>query len=116
MNWLVENWYLIIIAVAIISCVAVGLIDFFKLPTETQKRNVKAFLLKAVCEAEKKFGSDAGELKLLEVYDMVLDKFPWVGKFIEFEEFKSWVDEALKWMNDKLKNNDAIAQYIKGEK
>ena len=113
MNWIIENWYLVITAIAMLLCVVFGIIYFFKLPTEKQKENVKKFLLKAVCEAEKKLGSGTGELKLIEVYDMVLARFPWVGTFIAFDTFKLWVDEALEWMKHKLDTNSPIAQYIK---
>ena len=43
---------------------------------------------------------------------MAVEKFPWVGEFVTFETFSTWVDEALEWMNNQLESNDKVKAYV----
>ena len=75
--------------------------------------NVKEWLKWAVTIAEKELGSGTGQLKLRQVYNMAVDRFPWIIKLISFETFSHWVDDALQWMNNQLANNVAVSNFIK---
>ena len=112
MKWLVDNWSLLVIAAA----VAVGWMIYFKrfaaLPREEQLAKVKEWLLFAVIEAEKEYGSGTGALKLRSVYNDFCCVFPTVAELITFEVFSSLVDEALDEMKDLLKFNKDIESYI----
>ena len=66
----------------------------------------------AVTEAEAELGSGTGQLKLRAVYEMAVKTFPWVEKFIAFETFSTWVDEALEWMNTQLETNENVKAYV----
>ena len=83
-----------------------------RLPNKVKINNVKEWLKIAVVEAEKNLGSGTGQLKLRQVYNLAISKFPWIGQLIKFETFSEWVDEALVWMRDELSKNDAIKNYI----
>ena len=81
-------------------------------PNKVKINTVKEWLKIAVVEAEKNLGSGTGQLKLRQVYNLAITKFPWIGQIIKFETFSEWVDEALVWMRDELSKNDAIKNYI----
>ena len=116
MNFLIDNWTLLVAGVAVIAAAASFIYSFVKLPHSTQIAKVKEWLLWAVAEAEKKFGGKTGQLKLRYVYDLFTARFPFAAKFLTFEQFSALVDEALEKFNKLLESNKVMAEYInKGE-
>ena len=75
----------------------------------------KNWLVWAVSEAEAIFGSNTGKLKLRYVYDMAVERFPVIAKFIPFALFSKLVDGALDVMRDMIENNKNIADAITDE-
>lgn len=75
----------------------------------------KNWLVWAVSEAEAIFGSKTGKLKLRYVYDMAVERFPVMAKFIPFALFGRMVDGALDVMRDMIENNKTIADAITDE-
>lgn len=116
MEWLIENWYILITAAAGLAVVAAGVIAFFKLPPALQKKNILNWLLGAVTLAEAQFGSGTGQLKLREVYDKFIQRFPLVSKLISFETFSDLVDSALETMRASLETNESLAAYVNTHK
>lgn len=114
MEWLINNWYLIVAAGAVIGAAVFAVRKFLGLPTDQQIENLQEWLKWAVTEAEKELGSGTGQLKLRRVYDLALAKFPWIARLVPFEEFGMWVDEALLWLNKQLESNKAITSMVKG--
>jgi len=112
MEWLANNWYLLIAAGAVIAFVVTAIVKFFRLPTDQQKKNLKEWLKWAVTEAEKELGSGTGQMKLRLVYGWAIDKFPWISNFISFDTFSTWVDEALDWMRKQLEDNEHIKKLV----
>ena len=100
--------YLWIVALVLI----VGAVAFI---AWRERKNLKSWLLFAVAAAEKSLGSGTGELKLRQVYDQFLVKFPVVSKFMSFDMFSRLVDTALNSLEDMLQNNEAVNTYVKGE-
>lgn len=86
--------------------------NFFKKPKSEQIKSLKEWLLYAVIQAEKYFGSGTGEIKLRYVYDLAVSKFSFVSSLITFEQFSKYVDEALEQMKDLISKNDSIEEYI----
>lgn len=115
MEWLINNWYLIVAAGAVIVAAVFAVRKFLGLPTDQQIENLKEWLKWAVTEAEKELGSGTGQLKLRRVYDLALAKFPWIARIVPFEEFSMWVDEALIWLGKQLESNKAITNMVKGD-
>ena len=116
LDWLVENWFLV---VALIACIAVVLCLIFRfsgLPTEKQKEKVREWLVWACIKAEKKLQSDTGKLKLREVYDMfcAVPAFKWVAVVISFKQFEEWVSDALVEAKKMLASNKTLAEYVYG--
>ena len=106
MEFVVNNWGLMLIALLII----VGLINLIG----NDKEKAKKWLLLAVLEAEKEFGSKTGAIKLRYVYELFLSTFPLLSKFISFEQFSTMVDEALEEMKHLINTNDAVSNYVDG--
>ena len=114
MDFIVENWYIVVGLLAIIAAVVIYIVRFFKKPTEKQLESIKEWLLWATTEAEKRFGSGTGKLKLRYVYDLFAETFPWLAKIISFETFSKLVDSALGDMNNLLASNNAVQLYVNG--
>lgn len=104
MEFIVNNWGLFLIIFAAI----VGGIFAIK----SDKEKAKRWLLFAVLEAERQFGSKTGQVKLHSVYNKFLESYPIFSKFISFEEFSSMVDEVLQQMRHLIETNPAIASYV----
>ena len=114
MEFIMDYWYIILAAI-IMAVVAVTLaVRFFKQPSGEQVAKVKEWLLMAVVEAERQFGSGTGKLKLRSVYDLFVARFPWIAKVISFDVFADWVDEALDTVAEWL-TEDKIAEYVASE-
>ena len=114
-DFIINNWFLLVAAICIIVFIVVAVKKFLGLPTSDQIENIKEWLKYAVTVAEKELQSGTGQLKLRMVYDMFITNFPEIVRFIPFEEFSMWVDEALEWMKEQLQNNKSIKNLVEGE-
>lgn len=114
MNWLIENWYLLVVGTAagVVACLAVY--KWAGKPTTEQIANIKEWLLYAVIEAEKELGGGTGQIKLRQVYDMAIQRFKWLS-IVSFATFSGWVDEALDEMKKMLAVNEKVKQLVEGE-
>lgn len=112
MEWIANNWYLIVGALAIVVVAVFAIVKFAKLPTSAQIAKVKEWLKFAVTEAEKALKGGTGQLKLRMVYDMFVAKFPWVARMVSFDVFSTWVDGALVWLDTQLQCNEKIQDYV----
>ena len=110
--WLAENWYLALTAVVMVVMAVVLVSSFVKLPTKEQIAKIKEWLLYAVTEAEKELGGGTGQLKLRQVYDLFVQRFPAVAAVVSFDTFSLWVDEALEQMRELLAKNEHAAAYV----
>lgn len=118
MNWIMENLYLFIAALAAVgSCTAV-VYRFLGQPREKQVAKVKEWLIWACVEAEKQLKSGTGQLKLREVWNLfcAVPAFSWVAKIVTFETFSGWVSQSLKEVKTMLVNNPNLAEYVYGDK
>lgn len=109
-----ETATLIIKIIYYVFIVAVFVIGILKM-LKNEEKSVKEWLLLAVTEAEKALGGGTGKLKLRQTFQAFVSTFPVFSKFISYETFEGWVDEALDDMRHLLETNDNIAGYVKGE-
>ena len=114
MNFIINNWYIILALVAVLGVAAWYVYRYFNLPSEAQLAKVREWLLWAVTEAEKELGGGTGKLKLRQVYDLFVTRFPWLAKIVSFELFSDMVDDALDEMREMLQNNKAVQQLVEG--
>lgn len=105
MEFIVNNWGIFLI---IFTAIAGGV--FF---IKNDKAKAKKWLLYAVLEAEKQFGSKTGVVKLRYVYTWFIEKYPVFSKFISFDTFSKMVDEVLVEMRHLIDTNIAISDYVK---
>ena len=110
-----DNVFYIIICAAFAAVAVVAIKEFINLPTKEQIKKVKEWLLYAVTIAEQKYGDGTGEIKLRFVYNLFVEKFPWIAKIVSFETFSGWVDSALDKLKELLSTNGAVATLIKKE-
>lgn len=117
MEYLIENWFLIVAAVAVVASVICLVIRFMGLPTEKQKEKVMEWLKWACIEAEKELRSGTGQLKLRQVYNKfcMVPAFKWVAIVISFKQFEEWVSDALIEVKKMLVSNTTIAKRVYGE-
>lgn len=115
MEFLINNWFIIVTAIALAGFLGIAIWRFVKLPREEQIEAVREWLLMAVTEAEKELGGGTGQLKLRYVYDRFVVRFPWLAKTISFIWFSELVDEALVGMKDMLETNKAVQEYVNGK-
>lgn len=107
-----NNWYLIVAAIAIIVVIGIAIYNFILLPKGEKLKRIKQWLLWAVTQAEKMFGSQTGQLKLRYVYDLFITRFPFISKFVTFEKFSQFVDQALEKMRKLLESNARVQAYV----
>lgn len=112
MKWIIDNWSLLVVVLAIVIVGIVYIKKFIQMPTEKQIETLKEWLLFAVIQAEKEFGTKTGQVKLRYVYDMFLTKFPALVAVITFEQFSQLVDEALDKMKHLIETNTNLRYYI----
>ena len=115
MEWLIENWFVMLGLVALLVSMGFLVVKFLGLPTNEQVRKIKAWLLQAVIEAEKNLGGKTGKVKLSVVYDAFISKFPMTAKFISFDTFSIYVDLALVEMKNMLTANESVKQYVENK-
>lgn len=116
MEMVIDNWYIILGLLALVTIVGLTIVKFLGLPTKAQVTKIKAWLLQAVIEAEKELGTGTGKLKLSTVYDMFVQRFPMTAKFISFETFSGYVDMALDEMRIMLETNKNIKQIVEKDR
>ena len=112
MDWMINNWYLIIVAIAIVVLIGVAIKGFLDLPNSAKLTKLREWLLYAVLKAERELGSGTGQIKLRYVYDMFISKFKFLSMLINFDIFSKLVDEALVKMAELLKDNSSINDLI----
>lgn len=113
-EFLANNWSIIIAVIAILVVAGVAVYKFLQLPTNAQIEKVKKCLLAWVISAEVDLGGGTGKVKLSVVYGYFVTAFPILKNFVSFETFSRWVDEALDIMREMLKENTNLKQVVEG--
>lgn len=115
MNFITENWFVLVALAAVAAAGGYAIYTFVKMPSDRQLNKVREWLLYAVTMAEQKLGGGTGQIKLRYVYDMFVTRFAWLAKVITFEMFSMMVDEALEKMRVMLESNPAVQELVNGE-
>lgn len=112
MEFVMNNWQYIFVALLLVLWLVLLVRWFVKLPKERKVAQVKQWLLSAVVEAEKALGAGTGPQKLKRVYDLFVERFPRLARMVSFETFSGWVDEALEAVKDLLEDIAAEAEEV----
>lgn len=97
----------IILAIILI----VGLISFL-----LRAGNIQKLLVWACLEAERRFGSKTGQVKLKYVYDWFTTKYPIISSLVPFEMFSKMVDIALVEMRHLIDTNMQLFEFITADR
>ena len=114
MEIIVNNWYIILALAAVLGVAVWYAYRYFNLPSEAQLAKVREWLLWAVTRAEQELGGGTGRLKLRQVYDLFVVRFPWLVRAVSFELFSDMVDDALDEMRKMLESNQAVKTLVEG--
>lgn len=109
MEFLRDNWYMIIIFLCLAVGVGIAIWRFCLLSDEEKYAQVRGWLLQAVILAEQEYGSGTGKMKLSAVYDAFCSALPWIARALPFEKFSAYVDDALAEAKALLAQNKDIA-------
>ena len=88
MDFIMENWPLLVTAAAIVGAAAAAVARFVGLPTEKQLAKGQGVAAVGRYGGEKDLGGGTGKLKLRQVYDLFVQRFPWLAKAVSFELFQ----------------------------
>ena len=114
MEFIITYWYIILAVIAILVMAGVAVYRYLGLPREEQLAKVREWLLWAVTGAEKELGGGTGKLKLRQVYDLFVMRFPWLVRVVSFDLFSDMVDDALEEMRSMLQTNTAVKVLVEG--
>lgn len=112
MQMFLQNLPLIILCLSFSAVFICALYNFINMPREDKIKALKEWLKWAVVMAEKELGSGTGQIKLREVYNMAIAQFPWLVRYVTFEQFSAYVDEALVWMREQIAKNQSIEKLV----
>lgn len=112
MTWIADNWSLVVVLIIIVGGVAVAVKKFFDKTYDEQVASMKKWLLWAVIQAERLYGEKTGPMKLRDVYQEFCGAFPWIARFLTFDKFSGYVDEALVNMKALLESNVKVREYV----
>lgn len=101
--WIAENWFVIVIVCLFLLGIIIAI---------TNKQQAKEWLKWCVTKAEQELGSGTGQIKLRQVYDMFIERYPMFSKFVPFSIFSKWVDDALIFLRDQLEKNTKVKEFI----
>jgi len=113
MDILTANLPLILITLIVFSLAGIYISDTFNKTKEEQIKELEKWLRYIVWESEQLFGSKTGQLKLARVYNLAVKQFPWIAKFMTYEEFdQKYVKGALDWLNEQIAKNPAFKMTL----
>lgn len=114
MNWLIDNWMLLVVLVCIVYLTIASTRKFVDKPTDEQIAEIKKWLLIAVTQCEAQLGQKTGKLKLSLCYDMFVKALPSLAAIVPFEMFSELVDEVLEEMKDILNAQPEVLEKVNG--
>lgn len=112
MNWIMNNYHTILIALVAIIGICIILFGFLKLTPSEQKKRINLVLLDACRKAEQELGSKTGKAKRAQVYVVLREKMPIISLFLSEEKYDKFLDTALTELKDWLEKNAAAAEKI----
>lgn len=112
MQFLVDNWFTILLGAVLVVSVVLNVSKITTMSKAERYELIRGWLLQAVIWAEALYGSGTGRLKLSAVYSAFCEQLPWLAKVIPFETFAQYVDDALEEMRHLIESNAAIAELV----
>lgn len=105
LNWLIENWFLIVIFLCFFGKSIINTINFLLMEPNKRLLLIRENILNLVLKAEEQLGSKTGELKLKLVISSFYKKYP-IARFIISEtKLRNIIEESVTEMKNILKKN-----------
>ena len=108
LTFIATYWLELLIGCILLGALGTGIYKFSKLPIDKKYSRIRAWLLYIVTQAEKDWGSGTGPIKLSQVYDMFVARYPFIKTFISLETFDKLVDNALDEMRELLEKKEVL--------
>lgn len=112
MDFIINYWPMLIVAIAIIAMAIVTVIDFINKSPKERIETIKQWAVYACAMAEAHLGSGTGQMKMRETYDMFLQRFPSLATVITYEKYKEIAEKALLEFKQMLSTNPNIQEMI----
>lgn len=112
MQFLIDYWPMIIVAIAMIIMAIAVVIDFIKKSPKEKLDSIKQWAIYACALAEAHLGSGTGQMKMRETYDMFLQRFPSLASLITFQKYKQIAESALIEFKQMLSSNPNIQEML----
>ena len=112
MEFIINYWPMIIVAIAMLFIAVITVIDFIKKSPKERMETVKQWAIYACALAQAHLGSGTGQLKMRETYDMFLQRFPSLANIITYETYKETAENALAEFKEMLKTNPNIQEAL----
>lgn len=107
-----DKFTAVMMLITVLCVLAMCVRTFINAPRKVQIEKVKEWLLWAVIQAETDLGGGTGRLKLRQVYDMFVQRFPIIAQAVSFGTFSLWVDDALLEMKKLISENKIVEEMI----
>lgn len=110
LEFIIENWMLIVSAIIVISAGVIKLKDFFSKNDEQKieiaKKQIKEVILRLVSEAEIDYEDwcKAGEIKRAQVIDQIFATYPILSTIANQEEVITFIDDCIDDALDVLRD------------
>lgn len=112
-NWILGNWFLVVVFMCFFGCFILYIRKFFKLPTNEQIKVIKDFIYTLVLSAEKELGSSTGQAKLATVIQKFYSTCPIdLRKFMTEKMIIDFIEESVERMKKYFENNPVAQENI----
>ncbi len=105
LNWLIENWFLIVIFLCFFGKSIINTINFLLMEPNKRLLFIRENILNLVLKAEEQLGSKTGELKLKLVINLFYKKYPIARLIISETKLIEMIEESVTEMKNTLKEN-----------
>lgn len=115
MNWIMNNYHIILIAIIILLGIYGVCVRFLKLTPSEQKRRINLILFNACRKAETELGSKTGKAKRAQVYAAFRQQMPIISLFLSEEQYDACLDKALEELKEWFAKNAVAAEKLGSE-
>jgi len=110
LNWLIENWFLIVIFLCFFGKSIINTINFLLMEPNKRLLFIRENILNLVLIAEKELGSKTGEMKLKLVITTFYKKYPFARLIFPENKLIELIEESVVEMKNILKYKEDLRQ------
>lgn len=109
-EWIIENWFLIVALACVLGVVIKDIKDYLFLPKIEREKKIKTFIYNLVEEAEHQItGTKQGKIRLKFVIDKFYKKCPFIFKLLlPKAKLITFIEENVKEMKQYIESSREI--------